>query len=383
MVFCLTFFLLTSFGQNAFSQFPMVRYVSGTATEAGGTALYNVSDPGSHAVDIRVEDSSICQIVRGDYVYDSVRIVPSQGVSNYPVRIRGRNNNTWDGQAGRTCRVSFQLGNYGYIDYRFSLTVRDDDPGPSFIGYSGDAVQVREGGGTAILGSDNSLSEFFFDAELLFPSGLRMADSVSSITVSYATRENARQKATPGVDFVSSSGSLVFSKPEGGWPTGGRTLKKRIRLVIANDEIAEPKETFLVRYTGLGQAVDDLVEITDDDSPGVFVSPTTLSVNESGTASYTAVLTVQPTARVRVRPTVPSNSLVTVSTAQSGNALVFTRTNWNTPQTVTVTGVNDNIDYPPSQPRSGRVTVSHSVSGGNYGSVTAPSVDVRDRKSVV
>ena len=376
MVFCLTFFLLTSFGQNAFSQFPIVRYVSGTATEAGGTALYNVSDPGSDAVNIRVENSSICQIVRGSYVYDSVRIVPSPGVSNYPIRIRGRNNNTWDGQAGRTCRVNFQLGSYGSITYRFSTTVRDDDPGPSFIGYSGDAVQVREGGGTAILGSDNSLSEFFFDAELLFPSGVRMADSVSSITVSYATRENARQKATPGVDFVSSSGSLVFSKPEGGWPTGGRTLKKRIRLVIANDEIAEPKETFLVRYTGLGQAVDDLVEITDDDSPGVFVSPTTLSVNESGTASYTAVLTVQPTARVRVRPTVPSNSLVTVSTAQSGNDLVFTRTNWNTPQTVTVTGVNDNIDYPPSQPRSGRVTVSHSVSGGNYGSVTAPSVNV-------
>ena len=376
MVFCLTFFLLTSFGQNAFSQFPIVRYVSGTATEAGGTALYNVSDPGSDAVNIRVEDSSICQIVRGNYVYDSVRIVPSPGVSNYPIRIRGRNNNTWDGQAGRTCRVNFQLGSYGSITYRFSTTVRDDDPGPSFIGYSGDAVQVREGGGTAILGSDNSLSEFFFDAELLFPSGVRMADSVSSITVSYATRENARQKATPAVDFVSSSGSLVFSKPEGGWPTGGRTLKKRIRLVIANDEIAEPKETFLVRYTGLGQAVDDLVEITDDDSPGVFVSPTTLSVNESGTASYTAVLTVQPTARVRVRPTVPSNSLVTVSTAQSGNDLVFTRTNWNTPQTVTVTGVNDNIDYPPSQPRSGRVTVSHSVSGGNYGSVTAPSVNV-------
>ena len=376
MVFCLTFFLLTSFGQNAFSQFPIVRYVSGTATEAGGTALYNVSDPGSDAVNIRVENSSICQIVRGNYVYDSVRIVPSPGVSNYPIRIRGRNNNTWDGQAGRTCRVNFQLGSYGSITYRFSTTVRDDDPGPSFIGYSGDAVQVREGGGTAILGSDNSLSEFFFDAELLFPSGVRMADSVSSITVSYATRENARQKATPAVDFVSSSGSLVFSKPEGGWPTGGRTLKKRIRLVIANDEIAEPKETFLVRYTGLGQAVDDLVEITDDDSPGVFVSPTTLSVNESGTASYTAVLTVQPTARVRVRPTVPSNSLVTVSTAQSGNDLVFTRTNWNTPQTVTVTGVNDNIDYPPSQPRSGRVTVSHSVSGGNYGSVTAPSVNV-------
>ena len=63
------------------------------------------------------------------------------------------------------------------------------------------------------------------------------------------------------------------------------------------------------------------------------------SVSESGTTdTFTVVLNAQPA----------SNVVLTVTSSDTGEAtvntpLTFTSGNWNTPQTVTVTGVDDNI----------------------------------------
>ena len=62
------------------------------------------------------------------------------------------------------------------------------------------------------------------------------------------------------------------------------------------------------------------------------VNPTTLSVAEGGSSSYTVVLTSQPTGNVTVTPSRTGSSDVTVSSAP----LTFTPTNWSTARTVTV-----------------------------------------------
>ena len=104
---------------------------------------------------------------------------------------------------------------------------------------------------------------------------------------------------------------------------------------------------------------------------GVTLSPTTVAVGEAGTAAYTVVLDAAPTGNVTVTPASGDTAAATVSTPATDNTLTFTTTNWDTPQSVTVAGVaDDDAD-------DETVTVSHTVSGGGYGSVSAGSVTVK------
>ena len=106
--------------------------------------------------------------------------------------------------------------------------------------------------------------------------------------------------------------------------------------------------------------------IVDDDSRGVAVAPTTVTVPEGGSSTYTVVLTSQPTGAVTVAPSVGGSSDVTVSPA----ALTFATTAWSTAQTVTVTAAaDDDAD-------ADEATVAHTVSGADYASETADDVAV-------
>ena len=69
------------------------------------------------------------------------------------------------------------------------------------------------------------------------------------------------------------------------------------------------------------------------------MTPTSgLTTTEAGgTATFTVVLTAQPTADVTIGLSSSDTTEGTVSPA----SLTFTGANWNTPQTVTVTGVDD------------------------------------------
>ncbi|TFH70252.1 hypothetical protein E3V39_15360, partial [Gammaproteobacteria bacterium LSUCC0112] len=83
-----------------------------------------------------------------------------------------------------------------------------------------------------------------------------------------------------------------------------------------------------------------IVNITnlDDDKAGMKVSETALITTESGaSASFTVVLDSQPSADV----TVGINGLDGTEGSLSANSVIFTAANWNTPQTVTVTGMDD------------------------------------------
>jgi Domain of unknown function (DUF4347)/Periplasmic copper-binding protein (NosD) len=91
-------------------------------------------------------------------------------------------------------------------------------------------------------------------------------------------------------------------------------------------------------YNGLDPA-DVSVTNTDNDVAGFIVTPISgLTTTEAGgTASFTVVLTSQPTAPVTisVSSSNPAEGIVAVS------SLTFDASNWNTPQTVTIAGVDD------------------------------------------
>ena len=78
----------------------------------------------------------------------------------------------------------------------------------------------------------------------------------------------------------------------------------------------------------------------DDDTAGFTLSTTTATVAETGTtATFTVVLDAEPSSNVVISVTSGDTGEATVSAAN----LTFTTANWDSAQTVTVTGVDDNI----------------------------------------
>ena len=134
-------------------------------------------------------------------------------------------------------------------------------------------------------------------------------------------------------------------------------------------------------YSGIN--IDDVTAtVVDNDTAGATISASDgISVTEAAgttnTESYTVVLDTLPTASVEIAVASDATAIATVSPA----TLTFTTANWNTPQTVTVTGVDDNVD----QSNNRSATISHTAtstdtdySGINIDDVTATVVDNDD-----
>ena len=101
-------------------------------------------------------------------------------------------------------------------------------------------------------------------------------------------------------------------------------------------------------YNGIN-AADVAVTNTDNDAAGITVTPTSgLTTTEAGgTATFTIVLTSQPTADVTIALSSSDPTEGTVSPENvgfAGGVVKFTGANWNTPLTITVTGVDDVLD---------------------------------------
>ncbi len=109
-------------------------------------------------------------------------------------------------------------------------------------------------------------------------------------------------------------------------------------------------------------------------SPGYTLSGTSFNIAENGgTATYTVKLNTQPTATVTVNISSADTGEITVSPS----SLSFSTSNYATAQTVTMTGVNDNIS---DGNQSVAITNSVSTSDSNYSAldnqtVTAVNVD--------
>jgi hypothetical protein len=139
---------------------------------------------------------------------------------------------------------------------------------------------------------------------------------------------------------------------------------------ITNTATVTPPEGFTdkIANSGANSATDSTTIGTS--VAGVTLTPVSglVTTELGGTATFTAVLQSVPTTNVTLTFTSSDTSEGTVP-----STIIFTPTNWNTPQTVTITGVDDAID-------DGNVpyfiTTSVSSSDSSYSSITVPSVNL-------
>ena len=182
-------------------------------------------------------------------------------------------------------------------------------------------------------------------------------------------RANANEvggTANEGIDyspFIPGTGVVKLEIP-------ARQTSATFAVTILDDDVHEADETISMRWSENSghvatASIDVTGTITNDDERGVAVTPTTLTVPEAGSGTYTVVLTSQPTGDVTVTPSVSGNTDVTVS-----GALTFTAGTWSTAQTVTVSAAAD------TDAVNDTAVVSHAVSGADYGSETASDVTV-------
>jgi hypothetical protein len=121
-----------------------------------------------------------------------------------------------------------------------------------------------------------------------------------------------------------------------------------VTLTGVDDLLADGNQTSTVTVSVVGGQSDDAFDLlpdqgvtvttTDNDTAGFTLSKATATVSEAGTTdSFTVVLNTQPSSNVVLSVTRSDASEVSVAPT----TLTFTPGNWNTAQTVTLTGVDD------------------------------------------
>ena len=136
-----------------------------------------------------------------------------------------------------------------------------------------------------------------------------------------------------------------------------------ITVVAKHDDDAYDASTTITHaiagYDHVTTAAAVQVAVNDDDTPGATIAPTRLTVNEGDESAYTVVLDTRPANHVTITPISGDENVATLSPA----TLTFTPDNWNTPQTITATGIEEDDAYHES------TTITHTISG--YDHVTA------------
>jgi hypothetical protein len=116
-----------------------------------------------------------------------------------------------------------------------------------------------------------------------------------------------------------------------------------VTITGVNDDVADGDQPYVVQVdAGDAGLVALPVTNADDDSTGIIVAPTSglMTTEGGGTASFTVVLHSQPLADVTIAV---SSSDLTEGRVDH-DKLTFTADNWNAPQIVMVTGVDDPFD---------------------------------------
>ena len=204
-------------------------------------------------------------------------------------------------------------------------------------------------------------------------------DNTTTYSVRLATEPTSEVTITPtsGDDRAASVAPTVIRFTHANWTTPQSFTVTGKRDADTDDETVTI--THVVTGADYGEnaviAPHVTVGITDHVSdysgkPGVRIIPTTIEVDEGGTAEYAVVLAAQPTGTVLIGVTKDSLNYKTDANPQS---VRFTVENWDIPQMITVSAFEDD------DARDERTEFYHSSQSGDYAGVSIPIVVARVR----
>jgi len=224
-----------------------------------------------------------------------------------------------------------------------------------------------------------SFSDFQL-AEPATPPGVTISESGGSTDVteggatdSYTIVLNTQPSADVTIAFntgtqLQAISSVTFTSSN--WNT-----PQTITVTANDDNVVEGSHTGTIthsatssdaNYNGISIA-NVTANITDNDVAGVTISESggSTDVTEGGaTDSYTIVLNTQPSADVTI-------AFNTGTQLQAISSVTFTSSNWNTPQTITVTANDDNVV---EGSHTGTITHSATSSDANYNGISIANV---------
>ena len=165
-------------------------------------------------------------------------------------------------------------------------------------------------------------------------------------TVSYMVRLATEPTADVTVTVSGQAGTDVslsgLTNKQLTFTAGNWDTSQTVTVTAAQDTDAGDDEVTLTHtaadYAGLASGMP--VTVDDDDTAGLAVSRTGLSLAEGATGTYTVALATEPSADVTVTISGQAGTDVSLS-GLTNNRLTFTAGNWDTPQTVTVTAAQD------------------------------------------
>ena len=265
--------------------------------------------------------------------------------------------------------------NSGDTEKTFSFTAASDsaaDAGESVKLTFGTLPTGVSGGAT------NESIVSIADLSVSFGQGTYTAAEGGSITVTVKLSVDPERTVTIPINHTPQDGAT--SADYSGVPTNvtfnSGDTEKTFSFAAASDGVDDDGEsvklTFGTLPTGVtaGTTNESVVSITDDDTAGVTITPTAVTVTEGGTVTYTVVLGSQPLGDVTVTVNDPAdNTDVTADPA----SLTFTTTDWSVAQTVTVSAAQDADDADET------ATVTHTVASAAdtaYEGISADDVAV-------
>ena len=223
------------------------------------------------------------------------------------------------------------------VNQSITVTTTDDDTAGFTVAVTGGTTEVGESAGTdsfSVVLNAQPVADVVLTVVVGNPS--EVAVSPATLTFTAANWNQAKTVTVSGVD------DFVLD--------GDKTSVITLRIDdAASDNVFDPVADQTLS-----------VKTLDDDLAGFTALPTggTTSVTEAGTTdTFSVALTVQPLTDVVLAVTSGDLTEATVAPA----TLTFTPANWNVPQVVTVTGVDDvAVDGP--QSTTLRVAVSDAAS---------------------
>ena len=295
-----------------------------TTTESGGTGTFNVQLNSAPTDDVTIGLSS-SDPTEGIPNPTSLTFTSSNWATVQTVTVTGQDDAVDDGDVAYqilTAAATSADPAYNGLDALDVDAVNNNDDTAAIVANPTTGLTTTEGGGTDV-----------FEVTLATPP----TNQVIVVLASSHTTEGT-------VPF-----SITFS-------TANWNVAQPVTVTGIDDIAADGDQAYQI--TGVGASADgqyhnlpmSTVSVTnsDNDTPGLDVSPTSgLTTTEAGgTASFTVKLASQPSQNVglTLSSSDPTEGLPSTVNALFPQLLTFTYLDWNTPQTVTVTGVDDNID---------------------------------------